>query len=369
MNILMQSRASLFRIPGGDTIQILKTKEYLEKRGVKVDVSLELAPDLSSYDLVHLFHFFRIHETFVQSLHAKKQNKKVVLSPIYVSRRMRDYFETHADLGYIKFINRFLGEEMRERVKGVWHYLKDKERNDATNRLITSGYRKLQILALKNIDAYLPNSNAEMNMFMEDFPGTYCYHVIPNAIDKQLFSAVVEWNKYEIPQDCVLCAARIEPRKNQLSLLKALRGTGLKLVLIGDSMPNRQAYYRQVKQCESSDLKILDGVPQNELIYLYAFAKVHALPSWFESPGLSSLEAAAMGCNIVASNQAIIKEYFKQYISYCEPGSVASIKDAVIESYHKDPDPQLRDYVLEQCSWEKTAELTLQAYEKTLNVS
>ncbi len=34
---------------------MLKTKEYLEKLGVKVEISLEISPDLNGYDLVHIF--------------------------------------------------------------------------------------------------------------------------------------------------------------------------------------------------------------------------------------------------------------------------------------------------------------------------
>ena len=49
MKVLFQSRKTLYSAPGGDTTQLLKTKEYLEKLGVQVDISLELTPDVSSY--------------------------------------------------------------------------------------------------------------------------------------------------------------------------------------------------------------------------------------------------------------------------------------------------------------------------------
>ena len=368
MKILMQSRASLFRIPGGDTIQILKTKEYLEKLGAKVDISLELNPNLKQYDIVHLFHFFRIHETFYQSINAKKQNKKVVLTPIYVSRKIRDYFEKHADLGYIKYINKFLNEEFRERLKGLWHYLIDKERNEASLGLFIKGYRIFQKETLQNIDLLLPNSYAEMQMLQVDFPGNYNFKIIPNAIDKDIFSLNVEWNKYNIPQDCILCVARIEPRKNQLSLLKALKDTDLKIVLVGEPVPNRISYYNKVKKFNRKNVIIMNNLYHNELIYIYSFAKVHVLASWFESPGLSSLEAAAMNCNIVVSSQSIIKEYFKDYAYYCKPESITSIKDAVLKAYSNDTNPELRNYVLENFTWDKVSKSTLNAYEELLSI-
>ena len=97
MKVLMQSRVSLFSVPGGDTIQILKTKDCLKKIGIEVNISTELAPDLDGYDLVHLFNLTRPQEVYLQARNAKKFGKKIVLSPIYVvyadyDRKGRDGF-------------------------------------------------------------------------------------------------------------------------------------------------------------------------------------------------------------------------------------------------------------------------------------
>ena len=83
MKVLFQSRKTLYSAPGGDTTQLLKTKEYLEKLGVEVDISLELEPDLTGYDLVHVFNLMRPQELYLQVRNAKRQHKKVALSTIY----------------------------------------------------------------------------------------------------------------------------------------------------------------------------------------------------------------------------------------------------------------------------------------------
>lgn len=367
MKILMQSRVSLFRIPGGDTIQILKTKEFLEKLGVRVDISLESEPDLSHYDIVHFYHFFRIHEAYISARNAKKQKKKFVLTPIYVSKELRNNFENNADLGYIKYVNRIVGEELRERLKGVWHYFIDKERNIATLSLILKGYKRLMEKTIKEVDLFLPNSQAEMNMLIKDFPGTYRYKIIPNAVDENLFRERTNINKYSLLPDTILCIARIEPRKNQLSLIKAIKETPYRLLLIGDFVPNRITYYDEVIKYKSEKINILSALPHNELKYIYSNAKVHALPSWFESPGLSSLEAAAMGCNIVVSDQDIIREYFGNFAFYCKPDSIASIKDAILKAYAAEKKSELREHILENYNWKKVAKLTLEAYEEILS--
>ena len=73
MKVLFQSRTNLFEAPGGDMVQMLKTKEYLEKVGIQIDISLDFEPDLSGYDLVHLFNLMEPQDIYRQMLNAKKQ--------------------------------------------------------------------------------------------------------------------------------------------------------------------------------------------------------------------------------------------------------------------------------------------------------
>jgi len=42
MKILFQSREDLFTTLGGDTVQILKTKQELEKLGYKIDIDCSI---------------------------------------------------------------------------------------------------------------------------------------------------------------------------------------------------------------------------------------------------------------------------------------------------------------------------------------
>jgi glycosyltransferase involved in cell wall biosynthesis len=88
-----------------------------------------------------------------------------------------------------------------------------------------------------------------------------------------------------------------------------------------------------------------------------------------ETPGLSSLEAAVMGCNIVATKKGDTYDYFEDYAFYCEPDNVESIKTAIDQAYHAPFNPQLKNKILSSYTWEKTAEETLKAYEKTLTMA
>jgi glycosyltransferase involved in cell wall biosynthesis len=81
-----------------------------------------------------------------------------------------------------------------------------------------------------------------------------------------------------------------------------------------------------------------------------------------ETPGLSSLEAAAMGCNIVVTKKGDTEDYFEDYAFYCEPDDVASIKNAIDLAYNSPVNPRLKQKILENYTWEKTAEETIKGY-------
>jgi glycosyltransferase involved in cell wall biosynthesis len=97
-------------------------------------------------------------------------------------------------------------------------------------------------------------------------------------------------------------------------------------------------------------------------------AKVHALVSWMETPGLSSLEAAAMDCNIVVTRKGDTYDYFEDFAFYCEPDSVISIKNAIDNAFKAPLNKALKKKVIENYIWEKTAEETYKGYRTLLNV-
>lgn len=145
----MQSRVNLFTCPGGDTIQILKTKAEIEKIGISVDLSLELDPDLSKYDLVHLFNLTRVQETYYQLLNAKRQNKPVVLSTIYWPF---EEMERKAYIGIRKLASKVLSVNSIESLKAFYKYFFQGEKNDATKYLIFHRYTDIQREILKLSD-------------------------------------------------------------------------------------------------------------------------------------------------------------------------------------------------------------------------
>jgi hypothetical protein len=110
----------------------------------------------------------------------------------------------------------------------------------------------------------------------------------------------------------------------------------------------------------------IESLPQEELASAYAAAKVHALPGWFETPGLSTLEAAAAGCNVVSTDRGLAREYLGEMAWYCDPRSLESIRAAVVAAYEGPRSQALREHVRERYGWKTAAERTLEGYRLAL---
>lgn len=366
MKVLFQSRKTLFSSPGGDTVQILKTKEYLEKLGVRVDLSLELTPSLKGYDIVHLFNLLRPQETYIQAKNAIQYRKKVILSTIYCDF---SEYEMKAREGIPGFIARTMGPKATESLKVLARALKGGELHKGSLTVLLKGFYRCAGDLLCMSDLLLPNSESEMRRIEKDFSVSGIpYTVVPNGIDPDKFDydsvkISPEMEKY---RDCVLCVARIEGRKAQLNLVRAFRNLPYRLVLVGKPAPHHKNYYESVIKESPPNVETLGYIDIEKLLQLYKLARVHVLPSWMETTGLSSLEAGVMKCNIVVTRKGDTEEYFGDLAFYCEPDDVRSIERAVKEAYRTPFKKELREKILKNYTWNRAAELTLKAYESII---
>lgn len=361
MRILFQSRTNLYDAPGGDMIQILKTKEYLEKKGCSVDISLEFEPDLTNYDVVHLFNLMEPQDIYRQMLNAKKQNKKIALSTIY---GLYTEFERKARGGLFQKLANILSPYQIGYIKTLIKHFFEKRMHVGVYKMIFKGYYGMMKEIVDNTSVFLPNSESEMKRVAKEFGlKDYKYVSVPNAVDTTIFNDnPIQNNKYLEFKNCILCAARIEGRKATLNLVRAVKNTNYKLVLVGNASKNQKKYVEQVKQEAGENVYLLGSVPHDDLKQLYSVAKVHALVSWMETPGLSSLEAGVMDCNLVITKKGDTYDYFEDDAYYCEPDNVESIKKALDLAYNNPINDSLKKRILNNFTWDKTAESTLKGY-------
>jgi glycosyltransferase involved in cell wall biosynthesis len=358
VNILFIARASLYKNRGGDTVQVTNTMRYLEKLGVRCTVKLSHETiDYSPYDLIHFFNIIRPADILY---HAAKSRKPYVVSTIFV-----DYSEFDKKMrgGWSGMLFRLLPSGTIEYLKAMARAIFNREKI-ISREYLWRGHSNSVKKVIGAAALLLPNSLNEYRRLSACYGIEHAYRVVPNAVDTEIFDGHEAGAGRST--DLVLCVGRIEGLKNQLSLIRALNHTNYQLYLIGSAATNQQDYYRQCRKEAGSNIHFIENLPQEALADYYSRAKVHVLPSWFETTGLSSLEAAAMGCNIVITDKGDTREYFEDLAFYCDPASPESIAEAVKKAASSPVDPALKAKVQTQYNWNVTAEKTSEAYRLVL---
>ena len=145
-----------------------------------------------------------------------------------------------------------------------------------------------------------------------------------------------------------------------------MRNTNIQLDLIGKPAPNHSKYYEQCKALSEENVRFLGQMERSAIIDHLKAAKVHILPSWFETTGLSSLEAGALGCNVVITAKGDTKEYFEDLAFYCDPESPLSIRKTIEKALSTDTKLALKEKIQKEFRWTITAQKTIEAYHRTL---
>lgn len=357
MRVVFIVRSNLYSTKGGDTIQVRETAEQLMRIGVSVDIKLTNETiDYSIYDLLHFFNIIRPADIL---MHMNRSNKPYVISTIFVEY---SEFDKKHRKGFAGLLFKFLSPGFIEYTKTLARLVKGND-GIVSREYLWLGQKKSIQKVLSGASYLLPNSESEYDRLKKNFAVTNRYRVIPNGVS-ELF---IENNEYEKKDaSMVICVARIEGIKNQLNLVKALRNTAFKLFIIGGFSPNQEKYYKECKRLATSNITFIQHVPQLDLIKFYRKAKVHILPSWFETTGLSSLEAATLGCNVVITDRGDAKEYLNKYAFYCDPALPESIFEAVAAASKAQVDPALAEMVKRNYSWKKAAEETYKVYKEVL---
>ena len=356
IKVLFIVRATLYTSPGGDTTQILKTAENLRKLGVEVDIELTTTTvDVSIYDIVHFFNIIRPSDILI---HFKKAKRKVI-STIFV-----DYSEAEKNSSsrfrsvLIKYFDQFKIEYFKRIVKAIL----GKEKLVSKEYLLKGHFKSIEYL-YKNADAILPNSFSELNRIQSIFGTT-------NSICEKVVNGIEIDNSIDANIDfenAIICVARVEDIKNQLNLIKAVNQLEYPLYIIGNPAINTSSYYNKCKEIAGKNIKFINNLNQKEVFSIMKAAKVHVLPSWFETTGLVSLEAAFYGCNIVITNKGDQKEYFENYAHYCIPNDVESIKNAIVKAYNSTFNNDFKHVIETNYTWYNAAQQTKAVYLKLMN--
>lgn len=337
-------------VPGGHDIQLSRTADALRIAGVEVTTSRESEPSLDGFSLVHGSGL-----TVEQVRRCRAAGLAVCLSTIYWSRRYTLGLDQHMGQG--------LQVGRRIRLALVLAVASSRLRHIEKSE----GLLRTQVdtaLMYESADVLLPNSALEARTIRAELGITTPSVVVPNGIDEALFGMPLPVGKGR--DQTVLFVGRFEPHKNQLGLIRALAGRPYRLVLAGPAHPDHLRYREDCVRAAGANVEFVAERSQKDLVDLYLQARVHVLPSWYETTGLVSLEAAALGCNVVTTNRGYAREYLGSLAGYCDPADAKSIARAVDDAIARPPDQALRDRVLRRFTWRAAGEATLNAYREVL---
>lgn len=319
---------------GGVQVRLRKIRELLINKGVKTDLFNEFETNVGDYDVLHLFKLEPENCALIKC--AKARGVKVVISTIVnlSARRKVKLFQ---------MIKKFIP---------------------------FSTLTGVTIESLQLADGIIVETIDEAKMMEE------CYgikkdkiKIIPNGIEVNEYSGNDIYDVIGNHEKYVLQVGRFNKNKNQLNVIKALRGTNITMVFAGGPDFRNMGYYEEcIKAAEGSNniffLGWLDG-ESSLLKSAYANADTVIIPSYEETFGLVVLEAGITGAKVIMSNRLPILSFptFEGCITF-DPNKIEDIKSAVEEAVKLNRNDELKKRIIADFSWDKIIDEHISFYEE-----
>ncbi|MGB0175789.1 MAG: glycosyltransferase family 4 protein [Owenweeksia sp.] len=354
IRVLFISRATLHSQAGGDTLQMEQTARFLHSQHCEVTIYRGEQVQEEDFDILHFFNLTRPADL----LPFISWSVPKVISSIYID--YSEYDRKHRR-GISRLPGKLTGSHGTEYFKTLARALMRKDRFPSFKYLLTGQKNSIRQI-LRSCQVIITASKQERDAITRDFNNTGRFEVIPLGIEH-----------FPVPNDTgekrsgVVCAARIEGLKNQLQLIRALKGSGIPLKLIGKAAENQPGYLARCRSEADSTMQFTGPVNRDELAEEFRKAKVHVLPSYYETTGLSTVEALRCGCQVVITKRGGQEEIFGDHAFYCDPDDPASIRKAIDEALSSDKDHS--HWVQTNFSWASAAKKISDIYQSLLQNS
>lgn len=348
------NRENAFSMPGGDTIVMNRLQEKFKARGVDVDFSANPFVDAARYDIVHIFNLTLKELTDAFARNAASHNVPVVVTslqedfPLYFNK---GEMVTHIIQKYIETgQSKLFFEQSMELLKQT-----------PPAPVVTAPWTVI------NADLIFPCGATEEKFIKSLHPDAHTSCVPFGSTIKNLDAAPdLFYSRFGI-KDFVLFVGRMEMRKNQLMLLKALEDDDIPIVFADGGFTYTPHYRHLCDQFKRKGKTLFTGRLDDEmLISAFKTARVHCVPSWYELPGLVTLEAARYGCAVAASSWGAISDYLGETCYYCAPDNHTSIRSAILNAFELGSPPGLFEKA-QSYTWENSADVTLAKYAEVIS--
>lgn len=137
-------------------------------------------------------------------------------------------------------------------------------------------------------------------------------------------------NKLKLPKDFLLNVGTIEPRKNILPTVKAIKDIDIPLVIVGKPTRYHQEIMDFIRQNNMENrIFFFQGLAMEELAVLYASATIFIYPSIYEGFGIPIIEALYSSTPVITSKMGVFPEAGGPASCYIDPTDVSQIQQAI----------------------------------------
>ena len=212
--------------------------------------------------------------------------------------------------------------------------------------------RKLELAGMRRANAITAVSKFQARELGKDLSlPEAAIHVIPNPISPALLQQALKQPRVEPAKPVVLYTGRIELNKGSLELLRSIDRVAsqfpdVEYVVAGgrhNSIDDRSLDGALGRNGTREHVRLLGHVPWQQLADCYRRASVFVMPSYYETFGISVIEAMAFGLPVVATSVGGLPEVVEDGVTgiLVPPGNSEALADAIIRLL-RDPDLRQR---------------------------
>ncbi len=329
---VVPSRFGLHR--GGLELQIEKTAAGLERAGVEVVKFNPWIDGLVGVDICHGFTFDS--SMLPYALEAQRRGIPFVLSPV-----------TNLASAQMPLLN--LRVQLANFLPGIF--------SDLRRASSICGHARVVIVQTSTEAALISQAfNVETQRVV----------VVPNGIDDASnFQDAGPFAERFGVKNFVLCVGSIDRNKNQETLIRAVSGTSMQLVIVGRAAVGQEAYEAHCRQIAGSNV-IFTGYLEPGSVMLssaFAAARVVAVPSFRETWALVIYEGAMAGCHLAVSSRIPLHNVLVDKVRVVPPDNANEWRDVLAEMLSNENPSDLAEIVPEALmSWAQVAEQLRNVY-------
>lgn len=311
---------------GGAELLVDRTIEELRDLGVEVDVMTPMSRDVG--DLVHFYGCYDVHWSTAD--YCLRRGIPYVCTPIFSS------FSSEA-----------------------------KERQRALRHRLTRRFPRLQHKLFRNAKAITTPTAREERRFRAYFGLEPRFVRVVHGVDERFATTGPEAFRERLGHDepFVLHCGAFSPTKNQLNLIRAMKGTGVRLVCAGHT--HDPAYREACAKEAGPEVTLLDPIPHEGglLPSAYAAAATFSMPSYNEAFALAAMEAVVARCRLVLGNRWEADEIYGTAARYVDPDDLGAIRDATMSALSEGKhSPDVSQQFLSRYSWRAATEELVRLY-------